>query len=170
MKTKLFLLAMCIFSLGACFADSFPYIDRNDAEAIRQHELPDPRVTTGEVDYTYPDGAGGPYNPMLCRAASTLKLKNDNEMPFCKQIGGCEVDLLVPLELGGTLSPSNIWFQPLKGVTWEAASKDRLEAELYKQVCTGRLTLQQAQGRLTENWIFAYCNTFPKDKRCPWNQ
>ena len=58
-----------------------------------------------------------------------------------------EVDHLVPLELGGSNDPSNLWPQP-----WgEARQKDRLENWLHYMVCSGQMSLWDAQARAV-NW------------------
>ena len=60
-----------------------------------------------------------------------------------------ELDHLVPLSLGGhPTSANNLWLQP-----WgEAAMKDREEARLHREVCAGRMTLEQAQREMVATW------------------
>jgi hypothetical protein len=74
--------------------------------------------------------------------------------------GEYEVDHLVSLELGGSNDISNLW--P------EAASpkpgfheKDKVENYLNSQVCSGAITLQQAQIEIATNWLAVY-NQMPK--------
>ena len=74
--------------------------------------------------------------------------------------GQYEVDHLVSLELGGSNDISNLW--P------EAASskpgfheKDKVENYLHDQVCSGALSLQQAQVEIATNWLAVY-NQIPK--------
>ena len=69
--------------------------------------------------------------------------------------GQYEVDHLVSLELGGSNDITNLW--P------EAASpkpgfheKDKVENYLHEQVCSGSITLQQAQVEIATNWLNAY--------------
>ncbi len=71
--------------------------------------------------------------------------------------GQYEVDHLVSLELGGSNDISNLW--P------EAASpkpgfheKDKVENYLNSQVCSGAITLQQAQLEIATNWLAVYQN------------
>jgi hypothetical protein len=55
----------------------------------------------------------------------------------------CEVDHLIPLELGGTNDLKNLWPQPGDPQPgW--AEKDDLENELHHLVCTGKMTLADA--------------------------
>ena len=69
--------------------------------------------------------------------------------------GQYEVDHLVSLELGGSNDVSNLW--P------EAASpkpgfheKDKVENYLHDQVCSGAISLQQAQIEIATNWLQVY--------------
>jgi len=69
--------------------------------------------------------------------------------------GQYEVDHLVSLELGGSNDISNLW--P------EAASpkpgfheKDKVENYLNSQVCSGAISLQQAQVEISTNWLGVY--------------
>jgi uncharacterized protein YceK len=71
--------------------------------------------------------------------------------------GQYEVDHLVSLELGGSNDISNLW--P------EAASpkpgfheKDKVENYLHDQVCSGAISLQQAQIEIATNWLNVYNN------------
>lgn len=69
--------------------------------------------------------------------------------------GEYEVDHLVSLELGGSNDIANLW--P------EAASpkpgfheKDKVENYLHDQVCSGAISLQQAQIEIATNWLQVY--------------
>ncbi len=69
--------------------------------------------------------------------------------------GQYEVDHLVSLELGGSNDIANLW--P------EAASpkpgfheKDKVENYLHSQVCSGAVSLQQAQIEIATNWLNVY--------------
>ena len=69
--------------------------------------------------------------------------------------GEYEVDHLVSLELGGSNDISNLW--P------EAASpkpgfheKDKVENYMHSQVCSGTISLEQAQIEIATNWLNVY--------------
>lgn len=77
--------------------------------------------------------------------------------------GQYEVDHLVSLELGGSNDISNLW--P------EAASpkpgfheKDKVENYLHDQVCSGAISLQQAQIEIATNWLNVY-NQMPSSSK-----
>jgi hypothetical protein len=74
--------------------------------------------------------------------------------------GQYEVDHLVSLELGGSNDIANLW--P------EAASpkpgfheKDQVENYLHDQVCSGAISLKEAQIEIATNWLAVY-NRMPK--------
>jgi hypothetical protein len=69
--------------------------------------------------------------------------------------GGCEVDHLVPLELGGLDDVKNLWPQPSQP-TPGFHEKDKLENFLRREVCAGRKELPMAQRELQKNWYKAY--------------
>jgi hypothetical protein len=71
----------------------------------------------------------------------------------CKQ--GAEVDHLVSLELGGANDIKNLWPQNYCG-PWNAHIKDRLENKLHRLVCSGQITLGEAQKEIATDWIAAY--------------
>jgi hypothetical protein len=64
----------------------------------------------------------------------------------------CELDHLIPLELGGSNDIKNLWPQPDKPLPgW--ADKDELESELHAEVCEGTMTLSDAQRCIASNWV-----------------
>lgn len=74
--------------------------------------------------------------------------------------GQYEIDHLVSLELGGSNSIANLWPEaatPRPGFH----QKDQVENYLHDQVCSGRLSLQQAQAEIARNWLAVY-HTLPR--------
>src|SRR5271157_2904996 len=59
-----------------------------------------------------------------------------------------EIDHLIPLCLGGSDDPSNLWPQPRRSIegTWNAEAKDGLERPICDMVCEGQLDIATAQG------------------------
>ena len=77
--------------------------------------------------------------------------------------GQYEVDHLVSLELGGSNDISNLWPEaasPTPGFH----QKDRVENYLHEQVCSGAISLQQAQYEIATNWLTVY-NRMPSSDR-----
>ncbi|MDO8659482.1 MAG: HNH endonuclease signature motif containing protein [Candidatus Parcubacteria bacterium] len=65
--------------------------------------------------------------------------------------GEYEVDHLISLELGGSNDISNLWpeaAQPVPGFH----EKDKVENYLHAEVCAGRISLQEAQIKIANNW------------------
>lgn len=74
------------------------------------------------------------------------------------QPGQYEVDHLVSLELGGSNDIANLWpeaAEPRPGFH----EKDMVENYLHKQVCSGAMTLQDAQRQIASNWLQIYQST-----------
>ena len=69
--------------------------------------------------------------------------------------GQYEVDHLVSLELGGSNDIANLWPEaasPTPGFH----QKDQVENYLHDQVCSGAISLQQAQIEIATNWLNVY--------------
>jgi hypothetical protein len=67
-----------------------------------------------------------------------------------------ELDHVVPLVLGGApLDPANLQLQPWRGPCG-AKAKDRVETELARRVCAGDVSLDKAQGLISNDWPKAY--------------
>jgi hypothetical protein len=73
-----------------------------------------------------------------------------------------EIDHLIPLCLGGSDDPSNLWPQMRRSLEpeWNAEAKDRLERRICDMVCAGQLDLATAQQEIAEDWIAAYQKYF----------
>ncbi len=65
-----------------------------------------------------------------------------------------ELDHLIPLELGGDNTASNLWPEPYHG-TNSADVKDHLENRLHALVCDQQVGLREAQQAFAGNWLTA---------------
>lgn len=76
-------------------------------------------------------------------------------------VGGCTLDNLIPIGLGGDNTLSNLWPQPTSGA-WTAAMKNTLETTLRSRVCTitaphlSSVPLATARQEIATNWKAAY--------------
>ena len=70
----------------------------------------------------------------------------------CPHEGKMEIDHLIPLELGGLDDIKNLWPQLAPQFHW----KDKLENYLHKQVCSGKMSLSDAQEAIRTDWYAAY--------------
>jgi hypothetical protein len=69
--------------------------------------------------------------------------------------GEYEVDQLVPLEAGGSNDIANLWpeaAEPRPGFH----EKDQVENYLHDQVCSGAMSLPEAQRTIATNWLEVY--------------
>jgi hypothetical protein len=74
--------------------------------------------------------------------------------------GEYEVDHLVSLELGGSNEISNLWpeaAEPTPGFH----EKDQVENYLHDQMCSGAISLEEAQIQIATNWLAVY-QSMPK--------
>lgn len=72
-----------------------------------------------------------------------------------------EEDHLIALSIGGHPTDTrNLWPQP-RNSEWNADRKDELEFVLYKMVCSGEISLADAQKAMGENWIAAWKQYVP---------
>lgn len=113
-------------------------------------DLPDPACTPGDVETADLD--------VVCHQ-STRDRRNVTQAvkravveaygaPEHVAEGDREIDHLVSLELGGSNDQRNLWPQPAPAFH----EKDRLENELHKAVCSGRLDLRTAQQAIARDW------------------
>ncbi len=67
-----------------------------------------------------------------------------------------ELDHLIPLELGGCPDCIvNLWPEPYNAPLG-AHEKDKVENYLHDNVCSGQLTLIQAQNEIAADWAGVY--------------
>jgi hypothetical protein len=66
------------------------------------------------------------------------------------------LDHLIPVELGGSNEPENLWPQA-EQKEYGFAAKNELEVKLRELVCTSKtLSLKDAQDAIRKNWVKAY--------------
>lgn len=70
--------------------------------------------------------------------------------------GKYEVDHLISLELGGSNDIKNLWPQSYTTTPFNAYKKDVLENKLHGMVCDDKITLEEAQKVIVEDWVRAY--------------
>jgi hypothetical protein len=122
---------------------------------VVQGALPDPACTPGAI-FTSATKA------QICQSGYSRSVRDvpaeEKDQVYAEygvrshSPGEYEVDHLVSLELGGSNDIANLW--P------EAASprpgyheKDRYENYLHDQVCSGEVSLAEAQHRIATNWL-----------------
>jgi len=125
-------------------------------------DLPDPSLTPGAVLTTDAATVCKPgYSATVRHTSAALKAKvYANYGITSHKPGEFEVDHLVSLELGGDDVEENLWPQSYLTQPWNAHVKDRLENELHRRVCAGKMSLEEAQGKIKGDWIAAYREIF----------
>jgi hypothetical protein len=94
-----------------------------------------------------------------------LKLKQIKQFGLVGTKKDFEEDHLISLELGGHPSdPNNLWPEPWTG-DYNAHIKDRLENVLHDMVCSGEISLAQAQHEIASDWVGAYNKYVKKGKK-----
>jgi hypothetical protein len=79
-----------------------------------------------------------------------VKLESDSVL------GHYELDHIISLQLGGhPTAAANLWMQHYSGPCG-ARVKDALEGKLKRLVCSGQLTLPQAQLIISSDWVAGY--------------
>ena len=78
--------------------------------------------------------------------------------------GQYEVDHLVSLELGGSNDIANLWPEPAEPRPG-FHEKDQVENYLHDQVCSGALSLAEAQHQIASNWLAVYQKMPRKSRR-----
>jgi hypothetical protein len=126
--------------------------------------LPDHLCTMGAVD---PRVTQGNIAATICRSGYTatvrppesvtepIKVERLAAYGISAPLAMYELDHLIPLELGGASTVTNLWPEPLAG-SRGAHRKDDLENAMRRQVCSGAVSLAVAQLAIATNWEDAY--------------
>jgi hypothetical protein len=127
---------------------------------------PDPERTPGAVnpDITQENLANTICNPGWSTRSirppssytSRLKKRQMQELGLPGASRDYEEDHLISLELGGSPDdPRNLWPEPY-GAHPGAREKDAVENYLHRQVCSGAMTLTDAQQAIARDWYKVY--------------
>lgn len=122
-------------------------------------DLPDPACTPGAVSLAVTQDN---IQATICRSGYTSTVRPSSsvtgryEQESVAAYAGTqgitgEFDHLIPLELGGANSQSNMWAEP-GGVP---NPKDLEEGRLHRLVCAGKMPLAEAQQRIATDWTRA---------------
>jgi hypothetical protein len=118
---------------------------------------PDPRLTPGAVLSTDTALVCAPgYSRTVRHTSGQLKAFVYREYGIDRRQGHYEMDHLIPLGIGGADVAANLWPESYDTLPWNAAVKDELEDFLHREVCAGRIPIEEAQKEIAEDWIVAY--------------
>ena len=127
-----------------------PLLHYDPARAV----LPNAKLTPGE---TYPgvtatDVCTPGWSREHRHVTEAMRDRVYAEYGRARGPGCCEVDHLVPLELGGSNEIRNLWPQPDDPRPGDA-EKDGLENELHRLVCADKMPLADAQKCIASDWV-----------------
>ena len=129
-------------------------------------DLPDPKLTPGAVTtLTLPEICSRHWGRDHRHVTPAMKREVLAKYPGTKcrpdkHGRRVEIDHLISRELGGADAVDNLWKQCYAG-EWNATQKDKLENRLHKEVCAGRLGLEEARAKIRMNWISVYREFYP---------
>ncbi len=130
---------------------------------VSVNALPDSACTPGAI---FPDAT----RDKICVSGYSSQVRNvpdsEKNQAYAEYgitqhtTGEYEVDHLVSLELGGSNDISNLWPEPASP-TPGFHQKDQVENYLHDQVCSGAISLQDAQTEIATDWLAVY-QSMPK--------
>ncbi len=128
--------------------------------------LPDPNITPGDtLDVTAADVCVSGYSSKVRNVPEAVKQQAYSNYGITSHLPHeYEVDHLISLELGGSNSIKNLWPESYETQPWNARVKDKLENELHRLVCSGKMDLKTAQQEISTDWIASYKKHFHTDK------
>jgi hypothetical protein len=130
--------------------------------------LPDPACTPGDIlpENTVDVLCGPSFRTAVIRGSGTTPLQKRSvyrmygiHPPMLNKGANqvCEIDHLVPLELGGADTIANLWPECSEGYAgWNGAGfreKDQFENYLHREVCARRMSLAEAQIEISTDWF-----------------
>jgi len=128
------------------------------SECVSHDALPDSDCTPGAVfsDVTKDDICVPGYSSKVRNVPDSEKNQVYAEYGVASHTTGeYEVDHLISLELGGSNDIANLWPEPAEPRPG-FHEKDKVENYLHDQVCSGAMTLQDAQAIIATNWLEVY--------------
>lgn len=136
-------------------------LENPDAQCQADGVLPDPACTPGVIDTAVTQvnihqticvaGYSKKIRPPAS-VTSVLKKQSMQQYGFIDSPSNYEYDHLISLELGGApLDSANLWPEP--GASPNL--KDKSENRLHQLVCSGAMSLSEAQQRIASNWTTA---------------
>jgi hypothetical protein len=150
------------------------------SESVQQHVgppdiYPDSARTPGAIN---PDITQQNIHETICNSrwstksirpdasyTNRLKIEQIAEYGYTdSRLKDYEEDHFIPLELGGNpTDPKNLWPEPFETTVPDGGAhvKDKVENYLHTEVCSGSLTLDQAQHEISEDWYRVYETSVP---------
>ncbi len=125
------------------------------SDCVAQNALPDSQCTPGAIfsDATKEQICTPGYSKNVRNVPTSVKDQVYAEYGIRRHSPGeYEVDHLISLELGGSNDVANLWPEPAEPRPG-FHEKDKVENYLHDQVCSGAISLQEAQSEIANNWL-----------------
>lgn len=135
--------------------------------ALAYPDLPDPAMTPGHAATSDVETICQKSYSLHARNVSTstkAKVYRQYGVDKTRCEGGCKIDHLIPLAIGGSNDRSNLWPHEI-GIEWGAHRKTRLEVRLRKEVCAGRMDVLVAQHCIKSNWKQCYASFYGENDK-----
>lgn len=155
------LVLLIIAMLSSFFLHTSLAYAATDAQCQSQLPYPDATCTPGAVFNVTADQVCTPgYASSVRNVPQSEKNQVYAEYGITSHTSGqYEVDHFIPLELGGSNDISNLWPEPASP-TPGFHQKDKVENYLHDQVCSGAISLSDAQHAIASDWVAVY-NSMP---------
>jgi hypothetical protein len=130
--------------------------------AGRTPGFPNPTITQSNISQNIcnPNWSTSSIRPPSSYTTN-LKKQQMQQWGLSGSPAGYEEDHFISLELGGNpTDPRNLWPEPYLPKPG-AREKDQVENYLHKQVCSGAMTLLQAQRAIVTDWYSVYQRMHP---------
>lgn len=128
-----------------------------------QNSLPDPACSPGAI-------LSNATTTQICQSGYSSSVRNvttaTKDQVYAEygvtshQPGQYEIDHIISLELGGSNDIANLFPQPADPRPG-FHEKDQVENYLHSQVCSGKMSLADAQHQIATNWLAVY-QSMPK--------
>lgn len=145
--------AICILlAVGTVNAQESPY-----------HHMPDRKLTPGVIASTDVSLICEKDYPARSRKVSSslrnkIYLMHGVVKSECR--GDCKIDHLVPLAVGGSNDPQNLWPHEY-GASYSVYEKTRLEVLMRKKLCNEGMPIQMVQACFLWDWTQCYESNYP---------
>ena len=151
---------------------AIPQQDTSTSAALQQTQpiYPNPTLTPGAINQ---DITQDNISQNICNKSwstksirppvsytNKLKIEQIKEYGYKDtNVADYEEDHFIPLEIGGNpTSSDNLWPEPYLSPDQQggAKQKDKVENFLHQQICSGAMTLKQAQSAIVNDWYAVY--------------
>lgn len=152
----------CVAALAGCTigplpAPTAPATTGNGEHVGSAALYPNPALTPGDVfpGVTARQVCVSGYSKGVRAVSSDEKAAVYQRYGITNEPGKHEVDHFISLELGGSNALTNLWPEPYEPKPG-AREKDVVENYLHAQLCSGAMTLEQAQTEIRTDWYAVY--------------